>query len=162
MTAKDVIKNTLDMGHMILTAYIGDMSDAELMTRSVPGTNHVAWQLGHLIASENKMLTDAGFKMPALPDGFAESHSPEAGKSDDAAKFHTKEQYLGWLAQQRDGTLAALSAATDADFAKATPEPMQAYAPTVGTVFNMIGVHTVMHVGQFVPVRRKLDKPVTI
>ena len=162
MTAKDLIKNSIGMGHMILTTYIGDMSDAELMTRSVPGTNHLAWQLGHLIASEHKMLSDAGFKMPALPDGFSESHSPEAAKSDDAGKFHTKEQYLGWLAQQRDGTMAALGAATDEDFAKATPEAMHAYAPTVGVVFNMIGLHTMMHVGQFVPVRRKLDKPVMI
>ena len=64
MTQIDVIKNTIDMGHMVLTTYLSDLSDADLMVRAVPGTNHIAWQLGHLIASEHQMMTDSGFKMP--------------------------------------------------------------------------------------------------
>ena len=35
-------------------------------------------------------------------------------------------------------------------------------APTVGHALNMAGGHTLMHVGQFVPLRRTLDKPVVI
>ena len=162
MTAKDVIANGINMGHMVLTTYISDLEDADLMVRSVPGVNHIAWQLGHLIVSENKMLTDAGCRMPDLPDGLAESYTKETSSSDDAGKFHTKEQYLTWMAEQREGTLAALAATPDEDLGKATPEFMHEYAPTVGMAFNMIGVHALMHVGQFVPVRRKLGKPVTI
>ena len=162
MTPKDVIKNTIDMGHMVLTTYLSDLSDADLMVRAVPGTNHIAWQLGHLIASEHKMMTDSGFKMLKLPGGFAESHGKEASISDDPKKFHKKSQYLDWLMQQRTATMAALDAASDTSLGKATPESMKDYAPTAAAAFNMIGVHTMMHGAQFVAVRRKLGKPVLI
>ncbi len=162
MTAKDVIKNSINMCHEVLTTYINDLSDADLMVRSVPGVNHIAWQLGHLVASENHMVGQAGFSMPALPDGFAEAHTPETSSSDDSAKFFKKDEYLACMAEQREGTLAALEAATDADLGKATPEEMHAYAPTVGVAFNVVGIHLMMHAAQFVPVRRKLGKPVTI
>ncbi|MHC5110913.1 MAG: DinB family protein [Planctomycetota bacterium] len=162
MTAKEVIKSTMDMSHYILTAYLGDLSDADLMVRSVPGANHIAWQLGHLISSERMMLSNAGFAMPDLPDGFAESYTKETSPCDDASKFHTKDVYFAEFSKQREATIANLDSATDEDFAKATPEEMHAYAPNVGAVFNMIGIHVLMHVGQFVAVRRMLDKPVTI
>jgi hypothetical protein len=113
---------------MVLTTYLSDLSDADLMVRAVPGTNHIAWQLGHLIASEHKMMTDSGFKMPELPGGFAESHDKEASISDDSKKFHKKSQYLDWLMQQRTATMAALDAASDTSLGKATPESMKDYA----------------------------------
>lgn len=162
MTPKDVIKNTINMAHEILTTYLGDLGDADLMVRSVPGVNHIAWQLGHLISSEHEMLTGAGCKMPDLPDGFAAAYTKETSTSDDPAKFEKKDRYLELMEQQRAGTMAALEAIPDADLDKATPEAMQEYAPTVGSAFNLIGVHTLMHAPQFIPVRRKLGKPVTI
>ncbi len=160
MMAKDVIKNTMDMGRHVLTTYLGDLSDADLMVRSVPQANHIAWQLGHLIASEHKMLTDAGFTMPDLPDGFDKSYTKETTKSDDPAKFHNKHQYLEWMEQQRTATLATLAATPDGDLDKPTREPMHEYARTVGVAFNMVGIHEMMHAAQFVAVRRKLGKPV--
>lgn len=162
MMTKDAIRNTIEMADMILNSYVGDLGDADLMKRSVPGVNHIAWQLGHLICSERKMLTDAGFSMPDLPDGFAESYTKETSSSDDVGKFHKKDQYLAQMAKQREATLSHLEACTDADLEKAAPEEMQAYAKRFCELFNMIGIHVLMHVGQFVPVRRMLNKPVTI
>jgi hypothetical protein len=63
---------------------------------------------------------------------------------------------------QREATLAALTAAPEADLGKPTPESMREYAPTVGVAFNVVGIHTMMHAAQFVAVRRKLGKPVLI
>lgn len=162
MTPKLAMKKSMEMADMVLQAYLGDLSDADLFTRPVAGMNHIAWQLGHLVASENQMLTKAGIDMPALPDGFMESHTPETAKSDDKGKFLSKEAYLAEAARQRKATLAALEAASDADLDKPTPEEMHAYAKTVGEVYNMIGLHVFMHAGQFVATRRQLGKPVTI
>ena len=162
MTGKDVIKNTIDLCHEVLTTYLSDLSDADLFIRPVPGMNHIAWQLGHLVAAEHQMLTQAGYKMPDLPEGLAEAHANETAKSDDQAKFHKKEQYLAWMGQQREGTLAALGALPEADLDKPSPEPMRSYAPTIGAVFNLVGIHQMMHGAQFVAVRRKLGKPVSI
>ena len=109
MTPNDALKLTIDMADEILTTYLSDMDDADLMVRSVPGANHIAWQLGHLVSSEQSMLTGAGFSMPDLPDGFAESYTKETSTSDDATKFHKKDEYLKLMAEQRTATLAALA-----------------------------------------------------
>lgn len=162
MTPKDVIRNSADMCHEVLTTYLSDLSDADLLVRVTPTANHIAWQLGHLIAAEHQMVTEAGYRMPDLPEGLVEGHTPETASSDDPAKFHSKEQYLAWLAEQRGGTLLALEALPETDLDRPAPEPMRSYAPTIGVVFNMVGLHQMMHAAQFVPVRRQLGKPVLI
>lgn len=162
MTPHDAIKHTLDMTNEVLTTYLSDLSDADLMIRPVPAANHGAWQLGHLVSSEHEMMTKAGFSMPDLPDGFAPSYTKETSTLDDAAKFHKKDRYIELMTQQREATLAALAGASSADLDRATPEDMHAYAKTAGLTFNLIGIHVLMHAGQFVTLRRKLGKPVLI
>lgn len=162
MTTKDAIRHTIELCNGVVTTYLSDLSDADLMVRSVPGTNHIAWQLGHLIASEHEMVAAAGYAMPDLPAGFAETYTKETSTSDDRAKFHKKDQYLAWMANQRSGTLAALAALRESDLDKPGPESMREYVPTIGALFNLVGIHMMMHAGQFIPVRRKLDKPVLI
>ena len=78
MTAKDVIKNTLDFCRMVTVEYLKDFSDADLLVRPVPAANHSAWQLGHLITSEHEMISALGHKMPELPAGFVERYTREA------------------------------------------------------------------------------------
>ncbi len=160
MNAKDVIRNTIGMCHQVATMYLGDLNDSDLMIRPVPQANHIAWQLGHLIVSENKMMTDAGFAMPALPSGLAEAYTKETSTSNDAAKFHKKDQYLAWMEGQRGGTMQALDKIADAALSNPTPEFMHQYAATNGALFNLIGIHMMMHGAQFIVVRRKLGKAV--
>lgn len=162
MTTQDCIRGTIEMGHYITNEYLGDLSDADLLIRAVPGMNHIAWQLGHLIASEHQMMSAIGAKMPELPAGFAAAHSKETATSDDPAKFARKGELLALLRKMHDATLAHLSATPAARFDDPAPEEMRSYAPKVGDVFRLIGEHELMHVGQFVAVRRKLGKPVKI
>jgi len=162
MTAKDVIKNTLDFCRMVTVEYLKDFSDADLLVRPVPAANHSAWQLGHLITSEHEMISALGHKMPELPAGFVERYTRESARSDQPAEFATKQEYLGLLEKIRAGTLAALNATPEADLEKPAPESMRAYAPTVSAVFLITGTHELMHAGQFVTVRRKLGKPVLV
>jgi len=145
-----------------MMAYVGDLTDADLMVRPGASVNHIAWQLGHLVVAENQMLSGVGIDMPDLPNGFAEAYTKETSTSDDVDKFNKKQELLAALQTQRDATFSALEAASDADLSKPSPESMQAYAKTVGEVFNMIGIHVLMHLGQFVPVRRLQNKPITI
>ena len=158
MTAKDVIRHSMGLSRSVLTQYLADLTDEDLMVRPVPGANHIAWQLGHLIICENG-LNEIGYPMPALPEGFAESYTKETAGSDDPAKFHKKAQYIELLEQQRAAALAHLEALPDADLDKPGPEEARAYAPTVGAVFNTLGLHDMMHASQFTVVRRRLGKP---
>lgn len=163
MDARAAIKGSLAMADMITQQYLGDLSDADLLVRPVPGNNHIAWQLGHLIASEHAMIEEISpGTMPKLPTGFAEKHGKETAASDKAADFFTKAEYLKILAEQRAGTMKALDAASEADLDKPGPEKWRNFVPTNGAVFNMQGSHWLMHVGQWAVVRRKLNKPVVI
>lgn len=163
MNAKDVINSSMDMCTHVLKQYFTDLSDAELLTRPGVGCNHLAWQLGHLIAGEAHLLNQVCPGAAAeLPAGFAEAHGKENSTCNDPAKFYTKQQYIDLMDKVRASTKAALEKLPDADLDKPGPESMRNFFPTVGSFFNMIATHPMMHAGQFVPVRRALGKPVVM
>ncbi|MCE9546909.1 MAG: DinB family protein [Planctomycetia bacterium] len=158
-TATNLIKSSLDSSAFCINAYLSDLSDADLMVRPVPGINHIAWQLGHLIKSEHELINQVcPGAMPALPEGFAARYSKETAGSDDASKFDKKETFLRLMNEQRAGTVTALSKASDAELERESPEAIRNYAPTVGSTFALIGSHWMMHSGQWVVVRRKLGR----
>jgi uncharacterized damage-inducible protein DinB len=161
MDAKQVLRADFDRSRMVTNMLLADLSDSDLMVRTVEGANHSAWQLGHLIASEHSMgeMIKPG-SMPALPDGFKEKHSKETASNDNAADFLTKDEYLKMLEVQRQGILAVLDGMTDEEFDKPAPEGWQRIAPTLGDVLGLAASHEMMHSGQLTPLRRKLGKPV--
>lgn len=163
MNAKDAIRNAAGLSQMVVKAYIGDLTDAELMTRPGPGCNHIAWQLGHLISSGASLLNmvapEAGI---ALPAGFAEKHTKETNGVDDPSKFYTKQEYLDLFDKSVAASMTTLEKYPEADLDKPSPEPMRSLVPTMGGMFMLIATHPLMHAGQFVPVRRALGKPVVI
>ncbi|GIW95912.1 MAG: hypothetical protein KatS3mg110_3953 [Pirellulaceae bacterium] len=157
MDARQAIRCGLEMAQHIATAYVNDLTDEQLMLRPHPQCNHINWQLGHLIVSENHLIGKvAGYPMPALPDGFAEKYTKETQSSDNPADFATKDELLRLAAEQRAGTLQALERVTDEELDRPTGLD---YAPTVGALFSMQGSHWLMHAGQWVIVRRQLGKP---
>ncbi len=159
-TAQDAIKTSLGFAREVTTMILNDLTDDELMIRPVPGANHIAWQLGHLISSEHRMLSAmAGTDMPALPDGFADRHNADASKSDDRSKFETKEKYLDLYETVRAATLVALDRVTTEQLDQPAPEFIRAFSPTVGHMLGLQAAHELMHVGQYSVVRRKLGKP---
>jgi len=164
MTAKDAIRLGLDMGDRITGHYLGDLNDADLLVRPVPGMNHIAWQLGHLIAVENHYveLIEPG-ACPKLPEGFVAAHHGKASSEvDDPKTFHTKDEYLALLKAQREATRKVLDALPESRLAETNPEKYPHYAPSVGELLSFCSVHLLTHVGQWVAVRRMLGKPVAI
>ena len=157
--AKNILRRAIEGAHWITRAYVEDLADADLLVRSVPGTNHIAWQLGHAIGGTRKMLAAIGREAPALPEGFAEAYTRETSASDDPAKFATKAQYLALMDQMKAASLAAVEATPESELDAPGPDSMREYAPTIGTVLMLLGTHWLMHAGQFVPIRRKLGKP---
>lgn len=163
MNAKDAINKAADLSLLVVTKYVSDLSDANLLTRPGPGCNHLAWQLGHVISS-NASLLDAicPGTAPSLPEGFAERHSKENNGSDDPADFCTKDQYMELLTRIHAAARDALAALPDAELDAPSPERFRSYFPTVADMFTLIGAHPLMHAGQFAVVRRATGKPVLI
>lgn len=157
MTPQTAIRLSLDTGHMVFSAYLEGLSDADLMRRASPGINHINWQVGHLIVAEHQMVEKAcPGSMPALPAGFAEKYAKETAVSDDASGFCSKAELLKVAAEQRAATVAALEKLTAAELDRETGIP---YAPTVGAVMSLQGSHALMHAGQWAVVRRQLGHP---
>ena len=157
MNVHDAIRTNLTMSQKVVQMLLGDLSDADLLVRPVPGANHTAWQLGHVIVSEHNMLTKhvPGAAVPELPPGFAEQHGKEGAAKDTG--FRSKEEYLGLFNKVRQATVAALGKLSDKDLDKPTGWE---FAPTLGAMMVLIGNHMTMHSGQFSVVRRKIGKPV--
>lgn len=161
MNAKDAIRSSANLGMMVLKAYVSDLDDADLMRRPGEGCNHLAWQLGHLIASEVQLLESIVPGQGAeLPVGFAEAHSKETCNNDDPAAFHGKQTYVDLLDKVRAASLAALDGFAESDLDQPAPDDFRQFCPTMGDMFTLIATHPMMHAGQFVIVRRQLGKPI--
>jgi hypothetical protein len=141
---------------------VSDLSDADLLVRPAPGANHIAWQLGHLIAAERSLLAPElpGAAYPELPVGWNDQHGKSMAAVEPAKGFATKAEYLNQFAKMREATLAALAKLSDADLDKPVSGNMKKFAPTLGALLMLQSNHTLMHAGQFTVVRRKLGKPV--
>lgn len=161
MKAHDIIRGGFARSKMVLDTLLGDLSDAELLERPVPGANHVAWQLGHLIITLRFFGESIRpGSMPALPAGFAERHGKDSARSDDAATFLPKQDYQRLLDQQRVALLALVDQLSEDQLDQETPPAIRGFAPKVGNMLALAAAHELMHSGQFTVLRRKLGKPV--
>ena len=111
MKATEAIVTTLSSTQYLLNQYVADLSDADLLVRPAPGANHIAWQLGHLVAAEGHLvmpqLPDTSY--PALSPGFAEQYGKNGANDDSPAHFLSKAQYLEMFNSHRDITKAAVA-----------------------------------------------------
>lgn len=160
MNAREVIKFSYGTPDGICRGYLNDLTDADLLVRPVPGANHIAWQMGHLIESEYGMIeTICPGSSPPLPAGFKEKHQKQTAASNDPHAFYKKDEYLKLYDQVRGGTFKALDTVRETDFDKPGPEQFRDFAPTIAAIFLLQPQHWLMHSGQWAMVRRKLGKP---
>ena len=162
MQAKDMIRQSIEMADFTVGKYLEDLDDQAFLMHPLTGMNHIAWQVGHLISSEHDVLE--AIKpgcCPPLPEGFDAKHTKEAASSDDPKAFYTKDEYLALWKAQREAIKTFVESLTDADLDAPAPERIRGFCPTVGHALNMMaGIHPMMHAGQFVAVRRTLNKPI--
>jgi hypothetical protein len=157
MDSRQAIQLNLDMSAYVASAYLADLTDADLLHRPCPGANHIAWQLGHLIVAEHDLIDKVcPGTMPALPAGFRERYTKETAGSESPSQFDTKADLMKAFETQRAGTLKNLSNQKDSDFDRDTGVD---YAPTVGSMFSLQGSHWMMHGGQWAVIRRQLGRP---
>jgi hypothetical protein len=160
MDAISAIQGGLDLAEMVSMAYLGDLSDEELLLRPHPDCNHLNWQVGHLICSEHELLNlIAPGVLPELPAGFAEKYSRATAALQDASQFASKDELMRVYQEQRAGTKAVLAKTSAADLDLPTGVD---YAPNRAAIFRMQGEHWLMHCGQWVIVRRLCGKPIVI
>ncbi len=159
MNAKDAIRTSLSIADFMVESYLTDITPQELLIRPAPEANHLAWQLGHLISAEYRLVEAAApGSMPALPPGFAERHTKDTANSDNTSDFLSKDEYLRVAKTVRAGTLAALEKLSDADLDRPVTGRVPPFVKCAGDCFVTVGTHWVMHSGQWVVLRRKLGR----
>ncbi|MEO1615429.1 MAG: DinB family protein [Planctomycetota bacterium] len=163
MSDSKSIKNAFQLTDTVLESYLGDFTDADLLTRPGAGCNHIAWQLGHLISSESMLMNmikeGSGIE---LPEGFAEAHDKSVADSDDASKFRSKDEYLQLYRKARQHSIQAIQTMTEEELNAESPENFRSFCPDKRAMVMLVASHPMMHVGQFVPVRRALNKPLVM
>ncbi len=162
MNGIQLLTSALESSRKMIEWIVSDFADSELLVRPVPGANHIAWQLGHLITSERDIVLGQlpTASMPALPSGFEAAHSKETAGSDDPKAFLSRSEYMALLGSMREATIAEVSRLTDADLDRATEGGLASFCPTLGNAIGLLNDHIMMHLGQVTVVRRKLGKPV--
>ena len=159
MDIKQAIQTSLAQADGIVNGYLADLRPAELLARPCAGANHIAWQLGHLIASERYLVEQAApGKMPPLPDGFAEKHKKDTAGIDDPKAFLSKEEYLELARKTRAAALQIVADMSPADFDKPVSK-VPPFVKTAGELFLFLGPHWIMHAGQWAIIRRTLGRP---
>jgi len=162
MNGSQAIQTALKGTAFVMETYLSDLSDADLLIRPTAGANHIAWQLGHLIYSEQFLvkseLPESAY--PALAAGFDTRHGKESSGSNEG--FHTRAEYLDLFQKTRAATIAAVAKLSDADLDQPTKGVLAKFAPKLGDLLLLVSNHTLMHGGQYVIVRRQLGKPVLI
>jgi hypothetical protein len=158
----DMVQELLGTSRFVMSTYLSDMSDADILVRPVEGAHHAAWQLGHLIVSERWMIEGVSpHSCPALPDGFEVGHAKEA-ESREGALFRPIKEYQDLMMAQRRATIEVAKGLSESQLMEPAPEGMRSYAPFVRSVFLSIGGHELMHAGQIAVIRRALGKTVLI
>ena len=160
MNIADFLADNLGRADGMLKMTLADFTEAEMLVRPVPGANHTAWQLGHLIVSQQGMCTAVGAKLPELPAGFAERFTAKTAGVDDVSKLSSKAELLELLGRSSAAIGVWARALKVEDLEKPGPEAMRAYAPTVGSLLSLSVGHLMMHMGQMQVIRRKLGKPI--
>jgi hypothetical protein len=162
MTGVDAVRTALQSTQQLITWFISDLSDGDLLVRPTAGANHIAWQMGHFIITETKLTSQPTFKAvyPELPAGFEKQYVKGTAAVEPPTGFGTRVDYVDLFTRVRQATIAGLDKLTDADLDAPTVGAMAAWAPTLGSLLLLTANHALMHGGQFSVVRRKLGKPV--
>lgn len=159
MDSKEAIRTTMTAADFFIDSYLSDITPQEMMVRPAPGANHLAWQLGHLISAERRLVEAAiPGSMPPLPEGFAERHTKDTAGSDNPADFLSKDDYLKLAKTVRAATLKVLDSQTEADFDKPVSGKVPPWIKRAGDCFVTAGSHWILHAGQWVVLRRHLGR----
>jgi hypothetical protein len=143
----------------MVDSFLKDFTDADMFYRPAKSANNATWQMGHLCNSTRGMVTGCD---PSVV--FAFEDDTRFGKSkasiDDPAFFPGKAEIMERFDKAMDVAAAWVAKLSEADLAAPSPERLRQFAPTLGNIALLLGVHPMMHIGQFSVMRRGLGKPV--
>jgi uncharacterized damage-inducible protein DinB len=138
---------------------VADVSDEEFAEQPVPGLNHPAWTLGHLVIAADYGLAVLGQK-PVAPEGWGALFNPGTVPDPNRATYPTKGELLNAY-EAAHAAFATAAAALD-EARAAAPNPVAGFRhrfPTLGDLVSyLLTTHEATHTGQLSAWRRTMGK----
>lgn len=163
MPVREHLRTSIEHMSGVLDAYTSDLTDADLLHRPTPGSNHIAWQLGHLLGTQSFVIgTVFPGRLPPLPDGFAQRHTKDQSGLDTPGSFSTRDEYAAITGEQRAAVLELIDSVSEDELAAASPEPF-GQTGTVGVAVGFVScTHWLWHAGQWTVIRASLGRSIIV
>jgi len=158
--AKGVIKGQMVWGANLMQLFSSDLSDDEFFFQPTAGGSHLGWILGHLAGTQDWAVANVTGQPQRLPTEINERFGFGSEISADRSRFLPRAEVEALF---RDTQAHSLSVLADYDLSQwnePTPEGVPSeYFPTMGSLWNLLPLHTFWHFGQLTVNRRMLGKP---
>lgn len=162
MRMSDLLINRLQTGRKWTHSLISDIDEARWFEMPNGVTGHVAWQLGHIAASQVVLLHNRCFGKAftdVLPDAmrltFARGSTPVA----DSSKYPSIVEIRSMFERVHNDAIERVRTLGEADFdAPAGDEPHPLFR-NKGEAILMAAMHETFHAGQIAMIRREFGMP---
>ena len=158
MNFNDGVRQQFAVADFFVESYLTDLTPAEMLKRPAPGANHVAWQLGHLISAETRLVEAAKPGGDPIAGGFCRAAPKDTAASDNPKDFLSKEEYLKLAKNVREGTCEVLDSISEAELDKPPGGRVPPFVKAAGECLVVAAGHWVLHAGQWVVLRRELGR----
>jgi hypothetical protein len=160
LSPNDVIAHQLQMGANLFKMFTSDLSDEEYLFQPTEGGCHLLWILGHLAHTQEWALTNLAGQPSRMPKEMQELFSGGSTVYGDASRYPSPTEVQDLFAGTQERMLAALAAFDTARWSDPSPEGIpHEFFPTLGSMWEMLAVHTFWHFGQLTVNRRMMGKP---
>lgn len=161
MNRLELLVDRLQIARQWTNSLLADIEESRWFDMPHPGVGHVAWQVGHLAASQIVLVHVRCFDMAytdVAPDAirttFARGSTPVADKS----KYPSIGEIRSLFASVQDDVIRRISSMPDSELDKqagADPHPM--LKDKAGAI-AMVAMHETFHAGQIAMIRRIFGK----
>jgi uncharacterized damage-inducible protein DinB len=142
--SSQVVLHTAQVVRSTLISRVESISEDLFDVQPSPFNNTIRWNIGHIIATLDRMIFNRVFQTTKLPAGFADFYKSGTKPSDWANPPHSKDELIVFLKQQISDLTEECADKLD----EPLPEPVQIRVHTFSTVAELIGyafVHETVH-----------------
>ncbi len=152
-----------EMVRRMLKGYLTDLTPDQWFWTPGEGLTHIAWQIGHLAASEYALLlkrvrgveeADKRF----MPDEFFAHFSRGSTPTPEPAANPPVEEILRTFDDVHDRCIAAVEGYDEGQLDQPLDQPHPVFTTKLAAI-EYQPVHEAMHIGQIVLLRRLMGKP---
>lgn len=156
----DAILNSMSLRIRDIRSLVADLDEEQMTAQPVPGMNHPAWTIGHVVYSFQAIGEELGIE-PWLSEEWIALFGQGRALADDPKVYPNKQELLTALDDGQERIVRTLKATSDETLAGPLPDVRyREMFPTLGhAVMNCLAGHLAIHVGQLGAWRRAMRLP---